>query len=163
MLTRAPIAVLLFLFVYFKPSANTCSRATNVQVAFHAFFEPLTNCSTCCLHLLIIFVTHFRPRTLTQMALLGAVAEFVALDQQPFNVVDAPSLRNLIRVAANDASITVPSRPTVSERVWKMAISAEGKLREMLKGTRPALTTDGWTSNSGVSRGGWSRPLICCR
>ncbi|CAM9525644.1 unnamed protein product, partial [Hapterophycus canaliculatus] len=95
--------------------------------------------------------SHFRPRSLTQQALLGAVAEFIVLDQQPFNVVEADSFKNLIQVAANDTSITVPSRPTVSKRVSTMAISAQGNIREQMKGTRPALTTDGWTSCSGVS------------
>lgn len=94
----------------------------------------------------------FRPETLTQQAILGALAEFIVLDQQPFNVVDARSLENLVQVAANDANLKLPSRPPVSRRVWTRALSAEASLREQMKGARPALTTDCWTSCSGVSR-----------
>ncbi|CAM9974375.1 unnamed protein product, partial [Ectocarpus fasciculatus] len=80
-----------------------------------------------------------------------AVAEFVVLDQQPFNVVEAPSLQNLVQVAANDTNLKLPSRPTVAKKVWTMAICAEATLRDKMQGTHPALTTDCWTSNSGVS------------
>lgn len=74
------------------------------------------------------FPTRFRPKALTEIALLEAVAEFVVLDQQPFNVVEAPSLQNLIQVAANDTNLKVPSRPTVAKKVWTMAICAEAAL-----------------------------------
>lgn len=99
------------------------------------------------------------------MAIAGAAAEFIVLDQQPFNVVEAPSFENLLRVAANDASLGAPSRHDVSTKVSAMAKEAEGKLRDMLKGTHPALTTDCWTSTSGVSRAAGNCPsfLFCSR
>ena len=79
-----------------------------------------------------IFLYLFQAQNLTEAALVGTLAEFVVLDQQPFNVLGARSLGNLVRVAAND--LALPSRPTVARRVGSMAVNAEKKIRKFWRG-----------------------------
>lgn len=45
----------------------------------------------------------------------------------------------------------IPSRPTVARRVEQMKQDAAVNIKKALEGTRPALTTDIWTANDGVS------------
>ncbi|CAN0495672.1 unnamed protein product, partial [Ectocarpus sp. 12 AP-2014] len=86
-------------------------------------------------------VLKYERKALTDIALLGALVKFVVLDQQPFNVVQASSLENLIQVATNDTNLKLPSRPTDAKKVWTMAVCAESVLHEKMTGTNPALTT----------------------
>lgn len=104
----------------------------------------------------------YRPKNSTFHNLTGAIADFVILDMQPANVVEAPSLARLLRTAARDSSLVVPSRPTVMNRVEAMAIEARYSIQQMLKDTRPALTTDIWTANDGVSAARNAKRLCCC-
>ena len=83
---------------------------------------------------------------------LRAVSGFVILDQQPFNVVEAPSFRHLLETYSGAVDpVHVPSRRQVTERVEEMSIGAVETLTDILKPLWPAITTDNWTSNTGVS------------
>ena len=101
---------------------------------------------SCSLHLPID-----SPKSTTFHDLTRAIAEFVILDMQPANVVEAPSLTRLLRTAARDSALVLPSRPTVMNHVEAMAVEAQHTIQQMLKGTRPALTTDIWNAADGVS------------
>lgn len=83
--------------------------------------------------------------------ILNAVSGFVVLDQQPFNVVEAPSFKHLLATLSKLPDCYCPSRRVVKDRVETMADSAVERIRNVLKGTRPAITTDNWTANNGVS------------
>lgn len=91
-----------------------------------------------------------RPFKKMQQVVLTAIAEFVVLDLQPFNVVTAPSFQRLLQTVSANLLIPIPSRPTVVARVEKMKDEAVKNITVMLEGTRPGLTTDIWTANDGV-------------
>lgn len=92
-----------------------------------------------------------RAQAKSQRNLLNAVAGFVILDQQPFNVVEAPSFKYLLQTVSGVVGSQYPSRRAVTDRVAEITTVAADKIRDILKGTRPALTTDNWTANNGVS------------
>lgn len=91
-----------------------------------------------------------RDRDLRKLK-LDAVCAFVILDQQPFNVVDASSLRHLLETYCNTSPVYIPSRRDVTERVEEMATAAVETLTDTMAPLWPAMTTDNWTSNTGVS------------
>lgn len=78
----------------------------------------------------------------------------MVLDQQPFNVVEAPAFQQLIWMASPNCcgqADGIPSRYLVTERVEEMNEKAVKTIKEKLIGTRPAVTDDIWTANDGVS------------
>lgn len=83
---------------------------------------------------------------------LDAVAGFVILDQQPFNVVEASSFRHLLETYSSTTfPVHVPSRRDVTARVEEIATGAVKTLTDIMAPLWPAITTDNWTSNTGVS------------
>lgn len=107
------------------------------------------------LHLCIFapssFFLRLRREEKDNRKLLNAMAGFIILDQQAFNVVEAESFTYLLNTASRGGDWKCPSRYEVKTRIGRIAEEAVKRLREVLRGTQPAITTDNWTANNGVS------------
>lgn len=83
----------------------------------------------------------------------GAIAEFVVPDQQPVNVVEAPSLANLLRVTSNDSAFVIPSRPIVTRTVGAIKVYAANTLTKLMKGYKAGTDHQCTDHKSVVSAG----------
>lgn len=68
---------------------------------------------------------------------------------QLVNVVKAESFKTMLRGVSRNQALQTPSRPTVTAKIEDLQDAVE-TIKKLLKGTRPALTTDIWTANDGV-------------
>ena len=73
---------------------------------------------------------------------IKATADFVVLDLQPYSVTSADSFKQLLRTVSSNAELPLPTSYNVKQRVKVMTEEAEAKIALVLRGTKPALTTD---------------------
>lgn len=79
--------------------------------------------------------------------LVEAIAKWVASACRPINIVEDPGLRDVLRIATNDAAYELPSRRTIRRRIQEL-YENEREAKETTLRSMPAvaITGDYWTS-----------------
>lgn len=77
--------------------------------------------------------------------------DWIILDHQALRAPEHPALRKAFQIATGKSSFEVGGRKKFRRALMTKKDEATQALKEMLKGTSPAATTDIWTSNSNVS------------